>query len=532
MKRVVGLIAGTAVLVVGVVPIAVAEVTRGPAAQSYLAESVRWGPCAQEKQEKESRLTAVPVECATVRVPLDHREPMGHAIKLAINRIKGTASRDGNHLGTLLVNPGGPGASGRTLARYVAAVLPPELKARYDVVGFDPRGVGASQPALRCVDPEVYYRAPRPDAVPRSPSEENVLLSRAAHYASQCGNMWSWLLPHMTTENVARDLDVIRAALGEQKISYLGYSYGTYIGSVYATLFPDRVKRLVLDSSVNPDEVWYEANLKQDRAFEGRHRDFLAWTAGHHKVYGLGNSTRQARFAWYAMRARLHDRPAGGVVGASELDDVFTVAGYSDRIWPELAAAWSAYVRKGDPKPLIAAFDKHGKNDAEDENGYAVYLATQCRDAAWPRDWARWRADMTRMHRRAPFLTWPNAWFNAPCAYWQVGGGTPVAVRGSQQLPPILMLQSRADAATPYLGAVNLRKHFPTARMVVETGGNHGVALGGNRCVDRHLFAYLTDGTMPPHGTRCQAMPAPRPTTHMVSGRVAGHERLTEVLTR
>lgn len=529
MKKVVGLIAGAAVLVVGVVPIAVAEAARGPAVQRNLAESVRWGPCAQEK---ESKLAAVATECATVRVPLDHREPMGHAIKLAINRVKGTASRDGNHLGTLLVNPGGPGASGRTLARYVAAMLPPELRARYDVVGFDPRGVGASQPALRCVDPEVYYRAPRPDAVPRSRSEENVLLSRAAHYAGQCGNRWSWLLPHMTTENVARDLDVIRAALGEEKISYLGYSYGTYIGSVYATLFPDRVKRLVLDSAVNSEDVWYEANLKQDRAFESRHRDFLSWTAGHHKIYGLGNTTRQARFAWHAMRTRLRERPAGGVVGASELDDTFTVGGYSDRVWPELAAAWSAYVRKGDPKPLVAAFDKHGKNDAEDENGYAVYLATQCRDAAWPRDWARWRADMTRMHRRAPFLTWPNAWFNAPCAYWPVGGGTPVEVRGSRRLPPILMLQARGDAATPYLGAVSLRRRFPTASMVVESGGNHGVALGGNRCVDGHLIAYLTDGTVPPHGTRCQALPKPRPTTHMVSGRAPGHERLTEVLTR
>ncbi|WP_336211459.1 alpha/beta hydrolase [Nonomuraea sp. LPB2021202275-12-8] len=530
MKRVVGLVAGVAVLVVGVVPIAVAaETGRVPAVERSLGERVMWQACPATDSKT---AVAASMECATVRVPLDHREPWGHSIKVAINRIKAKVSRDGNHLGTLLVNPGGPGASGRTLAQYVAAALPGKLAERYDVVGFDPRGVGASQPALRCVDPEVYYRAPRPDAVPRTRSDENVLLSRAAQYANQCGNLWSWLLPYMTTENVARDLDTIRAALGEEKISYLGYSYGTYIGSVYATLFPERVKRLVLDSAVDPDNVWYEANLTQDRAFERRHRAFLAWTARHNSVYGLGQTTKQARFAWYAMRARLHDRPAGGLVGASELDDVFTVAGYSDKVWPEFAAAWSAYVRRGDPKLLIASYDRHGTSDAEDENGYAVYLATQCRDAAWPRDWARWRTDMTRMHRRAPFLTWPNAWYNAPCAFWPVAGGTPVKVQGTWRLPPILVIQSRGDAATPYAGAVNLLRHFPTARMVEETGGNHGVALGGNRCVDRHLLTYLTDGTVPPQGTRCQAQPEPRPAAHMGSGGVLGHERLTEVLAR
>lgn len=139
---------------------------------------------------------------------------------------------------------------------------------------------------------------------------------------------------------------------------------------------------------------------------------------------------------------------------------------------------------------------------------------------------------MTRMHRQAPFLTWPNTWFNAPCKFWPVSGGTPVKVRGSWRLPPILMIQSRDDAATPYAGAQSMRQHFPTARMVVDTGGNHGVALGGNQCVDRHLAAYLTDGTVPADGTTCEALPAPRPTAHMVSGGTAGHERLTEVLSR
>ncbi|NRQ37963.1 alpha/beta fold hydrolase [Nonomuraea sp. NN258] len=538
MKRVLGVVTGIAVLLTQFVHGGVAAET-----PAVVAQGPAWGACPQEQ----GKPVAANVECASVRVPLDHRDPWGHSITIALNRIKAKVARDANHLGTLLVNPGGPGASGRQLAEFVSMALPNKLGERYDVIGFDPRGVGASRPSVRCVDPDVYYKAPRPDAVPHSRAEEQALLDRAKEYANRCGDMWAWLLPHLTTENSARDLDRIRAALGEEKISYLGYSYGTYLGAVYATLFPDRVKRLVLDSVVDPTGVWYRSNLTQDPAFEGRHRAFLTWVARHHSAYKLGNTTRQASFAFYAMRDRLRGKPAAGVIGPSELDDTFTIAGYSDRTWPELAQAWSDYVRKGATKGLQDAYAKHGKNDAEDENGYAIYLGVQCRDARWPRDWAVWRADMTRMHRHAPFLTWPNAWFNAPCAFWSVPGGTPVRVTASPKLPPILMIQSVGDAATPYEGSLVMRRRFPSARMVVDRGGNHGVSLGGNRCIDGHLAAYLADGTLPAQDTSCRAMPAPEPAPKPATAQKAhmsaragsplpvgplGHDRLTEVIAR
>ncbi|GGO76858.1 alpha/beta hydrolase [Nonomuraea cavernae] len=523
MKRFVRVVAALGMLVGGVV-----GVQGSATARSRPVDAIVWGACPQTKDTPPGGTPGV--ECATVRVPLDHREPWGQSITLAVNRIRGKVSRDANHLGTLLVNPGGPGASGLRLGEFVAATLPAEVAARYDVVGFDPRGVGSSRPALRCVDASSYYAPPRLDAVPATRRDERALLDRAGDYAARCGNLWAWLLPHMTTENVARDVDTIRAALGERQISYLGYSYGTYIGGVYATLFPDRVKRLVMDSSVSPDDVWYQSNLDQDPAFDRRHRDFLDWTARHNSVYKLGGTAKETGFAWYAMRSRLRDRPAGGVVGPSELDDLFTLGGYTDRIWPELARVWSAYVRAGDVKGLVEAHNRFGGQDAEDENGYAVYLSVQCRDAAWPRSWDTWRQDTTRMHRRAPFMAWQNAWFNAPCAFWPVSGGRPVDVHGSPKLPPILMLQSRGDAATPYQGALRMLRHFPTARMVVEEGGNHGVSLAGNRCVDRHLAAYLTDGTIPRRTTTCAALPEPRPVVRMAAGGGLGHDRLTDVL--
>lgn len=493
MKRVVGVVAGIGMLVIAL------GVPPGAAAQGR--DEPVWRPCGGP--DRGDLLTGVlpgpegaRVECASLRVPLDYSNPY-QTITLALNRIRGKASRDHNHLGVLLVNPGGPGASGLELAKQVAAQLPPGVADRFDVVGFDPRGVGASRPALRCVDPGRYYAAPRPDNVPANAREEAVLLGRARQYTTACESRWSWVLPHMTTENSARDMDAIRAALGETKISYLGYSYGTYLGAVYATLFPDRVKRLVLDSAVDPGGVWYGANLAQDVGFNRRHQDFLRWTARHNDVYGLGGTGKAVSFAWYAMRERLRTRPAGGTVGPSELDDIYTAGGYSDVAWPPLAKAFSAYVKKGDTAPLLAAYRRYAENDAEAENGYAVYLGVQCRDVAWPRDWRRWRADMTRLHARAPFLTWQNAWYNAPCAFWPERGGTPVRLRDDRRLPPFLIVQSERDAATPYAGATKMRGLFGGARLLAVTGGNHGVAFGGNRCVDRLLVAYLKDGTLP-----------------------------------
>ncbi|NUR93483.1 MAG: alpha/beta hydrolase, partial [Nonomuraea sp.] len=136
-----------------------------------------------------------------------------------------------------------------------------------------------------------------------------------------------------------------------------------------------------------------------------------------------------------------------------------------------------------------------------------------------------------KANRSAPFMTWPNAWYNAPCAFWSVKGGTPVPIKSSPELPPILMLQSRGDAATPYPGALAMKARFPGARMVVDGGGNHGVSLVGDKCVDGYLTAYLNDGTLPADGTACKAMPAPKPSQKMMGGGPAGHERLTELIT-
>jgi pimeloyl-ACP methyl ester carboxylesterase len=450
------------------------------------------------------------LQCASLTVPLDHDRPAGKRITLALSRVPHTAK---TYQGPLLVNPGGPGGSGLQLAGFVASSLPEEVAAQYDVVGFDPRGVGGSEPALDCRPG--HFDAVRPDTLPVSPAVEQANLDRAKSFARACGEKYADVLPYIDTVGTARDMDAIRAALGSEKVNYFGYSYGTYLGAVYAKLYPQRVRRLVLDSVADPADVWYEANLNQDRAFNDRHRAFMAWVAKHDAAYGLGTGPERVEAAWYAMRAALVKSPAGGKVGGAELEDTFMPGGYYNGYWPYLAEAFAAYANEGDTGPLVEAYENFGAPDATGDNNYSVYTSVQCRDAGWPRDWDRWREDNWNVYEKAPFLAWNNAWYNAPCAFWPVEPLRPVNV-ANRELPPALLFQATDDAATPYEGGVTMHRMLRGSRLVVEEGGgNHGITLSGNACLDRHLAAYLADGTVPRGDGEadavCAASPAPKP---------------------
>jgi pimeloyl-ACP methyl ester carboxylesterase len=452
------------------------------------------------------------LECASLAVPLDHRHPSGRKITLALSMVPATAPA-GQRQGDLLVNPGGPGAPGRNLAVDVAYGLDRAVSSRYNVIGFDPRGVGASVPALHC-DPS-FFAGVRPDYLPASAKAEDVLKARAKAYAAGCERRFGYLLPYLTTENVARDMDSIRAALGQQKISYFGYSYGTYIGQVYATLFPHRVKRMVLDSTVDPTGVWYADNIGQDYAFQGRMLAFFSWVAAGNSAYGLGTTRAQVDQAWYRARARLEAHPIAGphgpMIGADEFDDTFLQGGYNNGLWPGLAAGLASYLRSGSTRQLVLDYHTLG---AQNENEFAVYNAVECADVNWPRNWARWDSDTRRVYRTAPFQAWDNAWFNAACAFWPVRGpAKPLQISGSG-LPGILMIQGTLDAATPYAGAQTAHRMLPSARMVVvEGGGNHGQSLAQppNTCVNGFLNRYLANGALPGRPGQVNATCAPLP---------------------
>ena len=453
------------------------------------------------------------LQCASLQVPLDHARPSGRQITLALSRVPHTAPTS---QGPLLVNPGGPGGSGLKLAGFVASALPRSVAAQYDVIGFDPRGVGKSTPALDCSAGR--FAPVRPDTVPATPALERTNLERARSFAAACGRKYADVLPYIDTIDAVRDMDAVRRALGAPRISYFGYSYGTYLGAVYAKLYPERVRRLVLDSIVDPTGVWHEDNVGQDYAFDARHRALMAWIARHDARYRLGKDPAKVEAEWYAMRAALAKKPAGGKVGAAELEDVFIPGGYYNGYWPHLAAAFAAYANEGRTGPLVKAYQDYGAVDGPGDNGYSVYAAVQCRDASWPRDWNRWRTETWGVYAKAPFMAWNNAWYNAPCAFWPTGTQRPVDVANTK-LPPALLFQATDDAATPYPGGVTAHRLLAGSRLVVEEGGgNHGISLSGNACLDLYLADYLSDGRLPRQGGTagtadavCERSPDPEP---------------------
>jgi pimeloyl-ACP methyl ester carboxylesterase len=504
MRKRAAALCGAAVVVAGTFTAVPAGASTPQTTQTAQAAKPAWKKCGTADYPT--------LQCASLKVPLDHAKPYGKQITLALSRVPHTAKK---YQGPLLVNPGGPGGSGLTLAGFVASSLPKAVAAQYDVIGFDPRGVGASTPALDC-EPG-YFDPVRPNSLPSTPAIERANLSRAKSFAAACGKKYASVLPYINTVSAVRDMDSIRKALGAKKINYFGYSYGTYLGAVYGKLYPERVRRLVLDSIVDPTAVWYDANLAQDHAFNDRHQALMSWIAKHDATYKLGTDPEEIEAKWYAMRTALAKKPADGKVGASELEDTFLPGGYYNGYWPYLAEAFAAYVNDKNDDPLVEAYENFAAVDASGDNGYSIYTSVQCRDASWPRDWNQWRKDNWAVYEQAPFMTWNNAWYNAPCAFWPTEYKKPVNVANGQ-LPPALLFQATDDAATPYQGGATVHRLLARSSLVVEQGGgNHGISLSGNACLDKYLAAYLTDGTVPRgHGEAdavCQALPDPEPLT-------------------
>ncbi|WP_037861123.1 alpha/beta hydrolase [Streptomyces sp. NRRL S-340] len=503
MRKRAAVLCGAALVVAGTVTAVPADArTPHPAAVARAAQ-ISWKKCGTTGHPT--------LQCGTVKVPLDHRRPSGRQITLALSRVPHTAK---TYQGPLLVNPGGPGGSGLSLAPFVASALPEAVAAQYDVIGFDPRGVGRSSPALDCAPG--HFGTVRPDSVPATAALEQANLARVRSYAAACAKKYASVLPHIGTVDAVEDMDAVRRALGAQRINYFGYSYGTYLGAVYAKLFPGRVRRLVLDSVVDPSGIWYDDNLRQDQAFDDRHRAFMAWVARNDAAYHLGTDPARVEHAWYAMRSALAGKPAAGRIGASELEDTFIPGGYYNGYWPYLAQAFAAYVKDHATGPLIQAYEDFGAVDAAGDNGYSVYSSVQCRDAAWPRDWRQWREDTWAVYGKAPFMAWNNAWYNAPCAFWPGAAARPVDI-ANRDLPPVLLFQATDDAATPYEGGVRVHRLLAGSSLVVEQGGgNHGITLSGNACLDAYLSAYLGNGTVPRGAAGgadavCRKVPDPKP---------------------
>ena len=500
-------------------PAAAATAASSAAASSSAAVSssarITWGKCSDPDLKKAN------AQCGFLKVPLDYRHPKGAKISLAVSRIKHTSPAS-QYQGIILTNPGGPGGSGLNLNAFLIPVLQqegltngPAAANDYDWIGFDPRGVGSSRPALSCLPN--YFSYDRPNYIPTTAALVRTWLKRSKAYATACGKKNGRLLAHMTTIDAARDMDSIRAALGQKQITYYGFSYGTYLGQVYSTLFPSHVRRLVMDSNVDPRDVWYKANLNQDVAFNRNIKIWFAWLAKYHNVYHLGSTEKAVQKLFYREEARLLKHPAGGVIGPDEWVDVFLYAGYYEQTWLQLGSAFAGFVHKNDWKTIKDLFDSD--DTPGDDNGFAVYNAVQCTDVQWPLSWAKWARDNWATYKKAPFETWGNAWFNAPCLYWPAKAHKPLRIDGSK-VPSALLIDETLDAATPFPGSLEVRSLFPNAVLLAEPGGTtHADSLFGDLCVDNTIANYLALGQLPARvagngpDLLCKPLPVPVPTS-------------------
>jgi pimeloyl-ACP methyl ester carboxylesterase len=474
---------------------------------------IHWGKCADPS------LQQAHASCALLPVPLDYSNPAGPQIKIAVSRILHTSP---NYQGVILTNPGGPGISGLSINPLIIGALQAEhlgaAASGYDWIGFDPRGVGSSVPALTC-DPN-YLGPDRQSYTPTTPAILAYWKARSAGYAADCAThsaAQTALLGHMTTPDTARDMDSIRRALGQRQISYYGFSSGTYLGQVYATLFPSHVRRLILDSNVDPRQTVYQANLSSVIPYNRNLKIWFGWLAKYHNVYHLGRTEPAVEHRWYAEQARLATHPALGQVGPAEWTDIFLFAPFFQSFWTVLGSAFADWAHTHGTKAgqnLVALYQM--VDTPGNDNSFAALSAIQCTDAPWP-SWARWSRDARRLNRVAPFFAWANVWGQAPCLYWKAPAHTPVTVNGSR-ITSALLTDETLDAGTPFFGSLEVRKLFPHSVLIAVPGGtSHANSLSGNLCVDRTIARYLENGTLPPRKPHarwdktCPPLPQPVP---------------------
>ncbi|MBA2560583.1 MAG: alpha/beta hydrolase [Propionibacteriales bacterium] len=271
---------------------------------------------------------------------------------------------------------------------------------------------------------------------------------------------------------------------------------------------------MVLDSNVDPRDVWYRLNLNQDIAFEQVIQLWFGWIARHHSVYHLGRTAYAVQKMFYRQKAHLQRKPARGIVGPDEWVDAFTFAAYAQFLWPDLAKVFAGWVHDRHGRALVRAYRNY--DTPGDDNLFAVYNAVECTDARWPHSWAKWNRDNSRITQFAPFFTWANAWFNASCRVWPARAGTPVRVAGHDVAA--LLIDETLDAATPFQGSLEVRSRFRRSSLIAVRGGTTHASTPflSSDCTNDLIARYLKRGQLPPRrsGRRadisCQPLPEPQ----------------------
>ncbi len=466
-------------------------------ATRYPVQRLSWGGCGSG------------FECATLKVPLDYDKLTGRRIDVSVIRLRASGVR-ARRIGSILLNPGGPGGSGIDFARQANQLLPSEIRARFDVVSFDPRGVGRSTP-VDCVGHADLDRILAADPTPDSPAEKQRLVAVSREEAEGCTRRSGDLLPHIGTIDAARDMEVLRAALGDPKLTYVGFSYGTVLGANYAELFPTRIRALVLDGAVDPKLDPLETALAQAKGFEVALDAFLSHCAASSGCeFRRFGSDLDAEFR--ALIARIDRQPLsasaypGRKLGPSEALFGAAAGLYSRNSgWPALEQGL-AQAENGDGSTLLALFDSlvDRHRDGSYTNAAEALVAISCVDGVYPRQVSAYDEAARRFATEAPRFGEAIAYGSLPCAFWStpaVSKAGPVRAPGS---PTILVVGTTRDPATPYAWAQSLARQLPRGVLLTYDGDGH-TAYGYSRsnCIDRIVDAYLLRLEAPRPGTRC-----------------------------
>lgn len=468
-----------------------------PALAAFYGQQLSWTTC------------QVGVQCAWLTVPLDYGQPTGATIRLRISRVPASGAA-AIRQGSLVVNPGGPGASGLDMASYVATSIAPSVARQFDIVGFDTRGVGYSAP-ITCMTGAQTTRWLRADPTPDTVRERRAYLALAARIPAGCLSMSPAIARHVGSENTIKDLDVLRQALGDERLNWLGFSYGTYLGTHYAEEFPDRVGRFVLDGALDPSLDGMAISRGQSGGFQTAVTRFARDCAPRAGCPWRG-STRSVLTGINRLLARLDVHPMTAhrgrpLVQAEALTAIF-FAMYSPLAWPSLRVALRQ-AADGNGRGLQSLADYANERTGPNRYGSnmaSAFPAISCWDttaapgasglAAAARRWSAGAA--------VPQLAVAMSWGNAPCTSWYGHSPLVPAPASSTTTAPILVIGTTYDPATPYAWAQALSRQLSTATLLTFRGDGHTAYGNGSRCIDQAVDAYLLTGTPPPAGTVCR----------------------------
>lgn len=464
------------------------------------------------------------LDCATVQVPLDYAEPEGRQIDLTISRMASTNQE--KRRGILLLNPGGPSGSGLTLSALLASRgLPKSVRDAYDIIAMDTRGIGHST-AARCgftAETPHFGNLP-PYAVDEAAVDAQAKVVQGI--AEQCASSPdAELLQHLNTPSTARDLDQIRAALGEEKASYLGYSYGSGLGATYDAMFPDRADRVVLDSNIGDTHLNQDVIRLWGPGMEDTFPDFARWAAKRHATYGLGRTPAQVRATFFELAERLDEKPLDGVDGVIFRMGTFGYL-YSPGQYPKIAELWEAVltddaaavkqqladVPAGTPGGAPAGMAAGGSDAAADaeepwplDNALTVFLSVSCNDSDWAEDVQHYKDTVAADRKAYPMFGAAGANIT-PCAYWpyEPVEQAEISPEGKRN---ILIVQNERDPATPVAAAQRTREAFgDRSRLVTVDNSGHGAyLLHDNPCALETTTKFLVDGTLPKRDVSCRA---------------------------